>query len=286
MHILNEKNATGYSALHLIGMATTQTVKVPGIVPMQFAKPKRRAEKRPVGPLAYRFRMFLVGGWAAMVTFSVFVVSLVTWGHTVSGWLYARGLNVLGMRILGIKVKVHGRHNLPAEPAVLLINHQSNFDAFFLGGLFPWKTVVVAKKQMKKVPLFGITLKASRTIFVDREDSADAKRAIKSAIQAIKTDRNNIWIFPEGTRSQGKGLGEFKKGAFAMAIAAQAPIVPIINQPMEHVLDTHGKLLRSGTQHVKVLPAIETKGLKFRDLDALHKQVEELFHREIQKFPA
>lgn len=270
--------------LHLTHMVSTQAAKVAGILPSSRSTAANKVEKRAAHPLVYRLRMMLVGIWAALVTFSVFLVSLVTWGHTVSGWLYARGLHLLGMPLLGIRVKVSGKENIPAEPAVLLVNHQSNFDAFFLGKLFPWKTVVVAKKEMLKVPLFSVTLRASRTIFVDREDSGDAKRAIKDAISAIRHDHNNIWIFPEGTRSQGKGLGEFKKGAFAMAIAAQAPIVPIINQPMEHVLDTNKKLLRGGVQQVKVLPAIETKGLKFRDIDALRAHVEELFQREIRNF--
>ena len=268
-----------------MGMASSHTVKLPGTTQLKTAQ-QTTGLHAAAGPLTYRFKMMLVGLWAAMVTFLVFVVSLFTWGHTVSGWLYARGLHLLGMPILGIKVNVSGRENLPKEPSVLLVNHQSNFDAFFLGRLFPWKTVVVAKTEMQKVPLFGLTLRASRTIFVDREDSSDAKKAIKNAISAIKNDKNHIWIFPEGTRSQGKGLGAFKKGAFAMAIAAQAPIVPIINQPMEHVLDTNTKTLRGGVQQVKILPAIETKGMKFRDIDALLKQVEELFHREIRNFPA
>ena len=269
---------------HLTAMTTTHTVKIPALLQSQHMDNAQPAGRNPAGPLIYRLRMMLVGVWAAIVTFSVFVVSLFTWGHTVSGWLYARGLHLLGMPILGIKIKVSGRENLPKEPSVLLVNHQSNFDAFFLGKLFPWKTVVVAKKEMQKVPLFGLTLRASRTIFVDREDSSDAKKAIKNAISAIKNDRNNIWIFPEGTRSQGKGLGAFKKGAFAMAIAAQAPIVPIINQPMGHVLDTNTKILRGGVQQVKILPAIGTKGMKFRDIDALLKQVEDLFRREILNF--
>ncbi|HRP70060.1 MAG TPA: lysophospholipid acyltransferase family protein, partial [Turneriella sp.] len=156
--------------------------------------------------------------------------------------------------------------------------------AYYLGGIFPRHTVVVAKKEMKKVPLFGITLKASRTIFVDREDSSDTKRALKQAIDTIKKDKNHIWIFPEGTRSQGKGLGEFKKGAFAMAIASGAPIVPIINEPMERLLDIPNKTLHKGTQHVKILPAIPTEGMKFRDMDALHDKVRALFEKEIAAF--
>lgn len=236
--------------------------------------------------LNYRIRVGLAGIWAAIVTILVFFVSLVTWGHTFSGWLYARMLGGVGMAILGIKIKVHGRENLPKTPSVILINHQSNFDAFFLGTVFPWKTVVIAKREMLKVPLFGIILLASRHILVDREDSANAKKSIKDAISAINEDKNNIWIFPEGTRSKGKGLGKFKKGAFVMAIAAKAPIVSIVNEPMEHVLDSRNKRLKSGIHNVKILPSIPTADLKFRDADNLMQQVEELFGRELTAFSA
>jgi len=236
--------------------------------------------------LNYRLRMGLLGFWTATVTVFVFFISLVSWGTTFSGWLYSRLLGGVGMPILGIKIKVSGRENLPEQPAVILINHQSNLDAFFLGTIFPWKTVVIAKREMLKVPLFGIILLASRNILLNREDGASAKKAIKDAIRAINVDKNNIWIFPEGTRSHGKGLGEFKKGAFAMAIASQAPIIAIVNQPMEHLLDTHAKTLKTGVHHVKIFPAIPTTGMKFRDIENLAKQVEELFHREIKSFPA
>lgn len=234
--------------------------------------------------LNYRIRTGLAGLWAAIVTVIVFVVSLLTWGHTYGGWLYARMLGSVGMLILGIKIKISGKENLPREPSIILINHQSNFDAFFLGTLFPRNTVVIAKRQMLKVPLFGIILKATRNILVDREDAASAKKSIKDAITAVQEDKNNIFIFPEGTRSKGRGLGKFKKGAFVMAIAAKAPIVPVVNQPMEHVMDPRRKFLKSGTHEIRVLPAIPTRDLKFRDADALLEQVEALFQRELDQF--
>ena len=230
--------------------------------------------------------MGLIGIWAAIVTVLVFFVSLVTWGHTISGWLYARLLSAVGMPLLGIRLAITGRENIPKEPAVILINHQSNLDAFFLGTVFPRKSVVLSKREMLKVPLFGIILLASRTIMVDREDAASAKKAIKDSTRAVTQDGNSLWIFPEGTRSQGRGLGEFKKGAFVMAIAAQAPILPIVNQPLEHLVDTRRKMLKGGVHHVRILPAIPTRGLRFRDADALARQVQELFHQEIGKFSA
>lgn len=232
----------------------------------------------------YRIRMLLAGIWAGIVTFVVFFVSLLTWGRPFSAWLYARMLGGVGMRILGIKIKVQGRENLPAEPSVLMANHQSNLDAFFMGTIYPRNTVVLGKREMLKVPLFGLILLASDNILVDREDAAGAKKAVSDATEAIKKRRRHLWIFPEGTRSKGKGLGEFKKGAFVMAIAAQAPIVPIVNQDMGHLLKPEQRFLKSGTHHVKILPAIPTKGLRFRDADRLIQEVAETYQREIDSF--
>ncbi|MCB1165902.1 MAG: 1-acyl-sn-glycerol-3-phosphate acyltransferase, partial [Leptospiraceae bacterium] len=142
----------------------------------------------------------------------------------------------------------------------------------------------LGKREMLKVPLFGLILLASDNILVDREDAAGAKKAVSDATEAIKKRRRHLWIFPEGTRSKGKGLGEFKKGAFVMAIAAQAPIVPIVNQDMGHLLKPEQRFLKSGTHHVKILPAIPTKGLRFRDADRLIQEVAETYQREIDSF--
>jgi len=229
--------------------------------------------------------MGLVGLWAAFVTVVVFIISLVTWGRTFSSWLYARMLGGLGMPILGIKVKITGVENLPKVPSFILINHQSNLDALFLGKVFPRGTVVIAKREMLKVPLFGIILLASRNILIDREDNAGAKKLIKDSVRTVNEDRNHIWIFPEGTRSRGRGLGKFKKGAFIMAIAAQAPIVPVVNQPLEHVVDSRKKFLKNGNHEVRILPSIPTKGLKLRDADTLLAQVEDVFRKELATFP-
>ena len=232
----------------------------------------------------YRIRMLLAGIWAGIVTLLVFFVSLVTWGRPFSAWLYARMLGGVGMRILGIRIKVHGRENLSAEPSVLMANHQSNLDAFFMGAIYPRNTVVLGKREMLKVPLFGIILLASDNILVDREDAAGARKAVSDATDAIKKRGRHLWIFPEGTRSKGRGLGEFKKGAFIMAIAAQAPIIPIVNQDLGHLVNPEQRYLKSGTHHVKILPAIPTKGLRFRDADRLIQEISQIYNQELDNF--
>ncbi|HRP69344.1 MAG TPA: hypothetical protein PLY93_07420, partial [Turneriella sp.] len=115
-------------------MESTQTIKTPPLVAlkntaMEAARNHEQKVKEIKKLSNYRWRMFWSGAWAGLVTVSVFLVSLVSWGTTLSGWLYARLLNFGCMRILGIKIKVEGMENLPTAPSVILINHQSNLDA-------------------------------------------------------------------------------------------------------------------------------------------------------------
>jgi len=44
----------------------------------------------------------------------------------------------------------------------------------------------------------------------------------------INEDNLSIWMFPEGTRSRGRGLLPFKTGAFHAAISAGVPIIPVV----------------------------------------------------------
>jgi 1-acyl-sn-glycerol-3-phosphate acyltransferase len=43
----------------------------------------------------------------------------------------------------------------------------------------------------------------------------------------IQDKKLSVWLFPEGTRSNGRGLLPFKTGAFRTAIQANVPLVPI-----------------------------------------------------------
>ena len=53
----------------------------------------------------------------------------------------------------------------------------------------------------------------------------------------INEDNLSIWMFPEGTRSRGRGLLPFKTGAFHAAIAAGVPIVPVVCSTTHNKID-------------------------------------------------
>lgn len=74
-------------------------------------------------------------------------------------------------------------------------------------------------------------------------------------------------MFPEGTRSRGRGLGSFKKGAFHTAIAAGAPITMVCAG--EYHGQTRGWAGRRKPVPVRILPPVETTGLTSSDVSEL-----------------
>lgn len=111
----------------------------------------------------------------------------------------------------------------------------------------------------------------SKTVFINRSNRKNALAAFANASTTMQTERQSVFIFPEGTRSYftSPDLLPFKKGAFHLAVQAQVPIVPIVVANYSHVLNLKEKRFRPGTVPVTVLPPIQTKGLEAKDVDTL-----------------
>jgi lysophosphatidate acyltransferase len=123
----------------------------------------------------------------------------------------------------------------------------------------------------------------SKTVFIDRANRATSRAAFDTAAQTMKTTRQNVFIFPEGTRSYASKphLLPFKKGAFHLAVQAQVPIVPVVCGNYYHVLDVKGKKFCPGVVDVTVLPPIQTKGLGPQHVDDLVKKTRDAMMDEL-----
>jgi 1-acyl-sn-glycerol-3-phosphate acyltransferase len=64
-------------------------------------------------------------------------------------------------------------------------------------------------------------------ILIDRKNTNKAVSTIELTANKIKKNKLSIWMFPEGTRSRGRGLLPLKTGAFRTAIQAKVPLVPV-----------------------------------------------------------
>ena len=130
---------------------------------------------------------------------------------------------------LGVKVKIFDKNKFEnfSYPAVFISNHQDNLDAFILGGFVPKKTVSIGKKIIKYFPFFGQLYWLSGNILIDRKRTKRALGTMKEVADKMRERGTSVWIMPEGTRSRGKGLQRFKKGAFHLAIQTGYPIIPV-----------------------------------------------------------
>ncbi|AZF43895.1 Acyl-CoA:1-acyl-sn-glycerol-3-phosphate acyltransferase [Pseudomonas sp. R1-43-08] len=167
---------------------------------------------------------------------------------------------------LNVKADVDSLRNKPGT-CVVIANHQSNYDLFVLGTVVPHRTVCIAKKSLKWVPLFGQLFWLAGNVLIDRGNAHKARRAMLTVTRTLQHEDTSIWVFPEGTRNLDKGLLPFKKGAFHMAIAAGVPIVQVC---VSHYV-THMRLNRwnSGDVLIRSLAPIPTTGMTADDVPAL-----------------
>ena len=123
----------------------------------------------------------------------------------------------------------------------------------------------------------------SKTVFIDRANRTTARAAFDSAAETMRTHRQNVFIFPEGTRSYAEQpeLLPFKKGAFHLAIQAEVPIVPIVVANYSHVLNVKKREFHPGVVDVSVLPPISTKGKTAADVDELVKKTRDAMLEEL-----
>lgn len=118
------------------------------------------------------------------------------------------------------------RLDLPPGGFVLVANHPTLVDVTAIVSACP-QAVSIAKSAMYRSPLVGRLLR-----FCDHVDAGDGSPFGGAAVadRAVELLRAGtpVVIFPEGTRSPERGLGEFRPGAFEIAARANVPVVPLL----------------------------------------------------------
>ncbi|MBK6519655.1 MAG: 1-acyl-sn-glycerol-3-phosphate acyltransferase [Polyangiaceae bacterium] len=157
--------------------------------------------------------------------------------------------------------------DVKTRPYVCVSNHESNADPFLLSHL-PWDMRWVAKRELYKMPLVGITFRVSGDIPLTRGDG-DSVRAMFAECRRALDAGISVMIFPEGTRSKTGELLPFRDGAFKLAIEAGVPILPMAIAGTRNCLLREAPYLGRADAVVKVLSPIPTTGLGPEDLAAL-----------------
>ncbi len=222
--------------------------------------------------LVYYFRAGLALLWLAVATIATSIWMLFHPNERVNAdrhWLdwWMKGIP----RIIPVKFVVEGKEYIDAvRPAVYVSNHQHLFDPIMIAQVYPPRTLVVAKQELKKIPLAGYIFDKAGNLFIDRSDREAAIAMLNDFAKRMREEGLNLWVLVEGHRNKGqKGLLPFKKGAFYTAIQLQVPIVPVVFGPSYEQLNVQGGDLRGGTVYIRVLEPIPTEGLTTQDVETL-----------------
>ncbi|EFP97952.1 1-acylglycerol-3-phosphate O-acyltransferase [Vibrio caribbeanicus] len=184
-------------------------------------------------------------------------------------------------RVFGIKLDLRvpddayerGQH-------IYIANHQNNWDLFTVSSAVTPKVVTVGKKSLVWVPLFGQLYWLTGNILIDRANRSKAKGTIDQIIDKMKGSDVSAWIFPEGTRSRGRGLLPFKTGAFHAAVGAHLPIIPVVCSSTNHL-----KFNRWDNGHVivEMLPPVSVEGMEKDDIRELANDCREKMRLKLQQ---
>jgi len=190
-------------------------------------------------------------------------------------------------RIFGVavfKIRCRGRSLVPKTgPALVLSNHQSNFDPVLIGLACDRRLNYLARETLFKFAPFRWLIKSLDAIPIDREGMGLG--GLKETLKRLKRDEM-VLIFPEGTRTHDGEMAGLKPGFCALAKRANAPLVPVAIDGAYQAWPRRQKLPGVSVIHIVFGPPIwpaQIEGLDDRSLVAeVERRIREC-HRQARE---
>lgn len=126
----------------------------------------------------------------------------------------------------GINFRVSGLQNIPAEPCIIMSNHQSTWETMALQQFLP-PVVWVVKRELLWLPIFGWGLAMIEPIALNRGSGRSAVEQLVTQGRARLDAGRWIIIFPEGTRVAPGSEKRYKMGGAILASRNEVPVLPI-----------------------------------------------------------
>lgn len=186
------------------------------------------------------------------------------------------------LRLAGAKITVVGEENLPDDPFVVISNHQGNFDVPLMLSCVGRPRGLVAKQELAKLPGISTWMHYLHCLFVDRSSPRAGAQIILDGEKLLRSGRS-LTIFPEGTRSKGGPMGEFKGGAFRIASRAGAPIVPVTIDGSYRLMEANHNWIHPAQVRVTIHPPIQTAGASREEIRTLPDRTKEIIASALGK---
>jgi putative phosphoserine phosphatase/1-acylglycerol-3-phosphate O-acyltransferase len=243
-----------------------------------------QSKRSPFHPMALARTTGLLSGFAAALGAGA-VAGVLTQdrrgGVDTATSLFGR----LGGQLANIRFKIIGEENTTRRPAVFFINHQSTLiDMLVTTRVVQRGFTVVAKAEVKQMPVLGKLFSMADVAFVDRSNTSKAVSALQPAVDRLRKGVS-IVMSPEGTRSLSPKIGAFKKGGFHMARDAEVAIVPIVIRNAGEIMWRNARVAQEGTIEVVVHEPLPTTGWTKADLDQWVPRMRQLYIDTLDDWP-
>ena len=129
---------------------------------------------------------------------------------------------------LSVKINIIGRENIvDDEKFFIACSHQSMFETFFLQTIFN-SPIFILKKELLKIPIFGLYLKKIGSISINRNKTTRENLGFFDKIlKIVNNSKRPLLIFPQGTRVLSEERPKFKKGTGRIYEALKIKCQPV-----------------------------------------------------------
>ncbi|MCB9233279.1 MAG: 1-acyl-sn-glycerol-3-phosphate acyltransferase [Bacteroidia bacterium] len=187
------------------------------------------------------------------------------------GWIAHKVVGPTTMLLCLVFLQTRGKKTIRGTgPHIIVSNHSSFLDILLNAAAYPGTYKWLSKKEMAKVPIFGVVVKGL-CIFVDRR-SPESRQQSYEDMKSCLENGSSILLYPEGTRNRtGEPLQPFYDGAFRLASETGFPLAVNTLKSPGKLASPHRPLdLRPGIVHAywDLIPDTQA-----RDIEDLKSQV-------------
>ncbi len=176
--------------------------------------------------------------------------------------------------VAGVRIDARGLEHIPSNSRFALVsNHQSYFDIPVLMALIPYLLGFVAKKELDRIPIANLWMRAMTCVMIDRKKPSESMELVRRRIEQARKGYPLV-LFPEGTRSRGAHLGRFKTGSLQMLFKSDLTILPVSISGSYRLLEETNRL-RKGSVKVTFHPPVTGTGRSREDTREMVEQLRE-----------
>ena len=187
--------------------------------------------------------------------------------------LWISGILELLKLTCGITYEIKNIENIPDRAVIVASKHQSAFETLLLFRLVK-NSIFIHKRELFLIPIFGLYLKKSNMISINRNEGAKAIRKMLIEVKQNILNGYSIIIFPEGTRKKPGDPPDYKTGIAGIYKESEAEVLPVaVNSgnywPKHTFIKKPGKII------IKFLKPIPSKLEKSEFLKKIESVIED-----------